>query len=204
MCWRKPGRMAERSKEPGSRKSSVENSGTGVCAWVRIPLLSENVLNKTRQSLQPTNSVALERQFKMTVRSTKKKQKNATSSVVDWKSGFKVHKKEDTQPRHVKHGCTRGFTCKSFQMDYTNRLADYISELKKLANGKATKRKKKTYRRKQGRIAERSKEPGSRKSSVENSGTRVCASVRIPLLSENVLSAMRQSLQLTNSVTLER
>ena len=134
----------------------------------------------------------------------KKTKKNATSSVVDRKSGFKVHKKEDTQPRHVKHGCTRGFTCKSFQMDYTNRLANYISELKKLANGKATKRKKKTCRRKKGRIAERSKEPGSRKSSVENSGTRVCAWVRIPLLSENVLSAMRQSLKLTNSVKLER
>ena len=112
--------------------------------------------------------------------------------------------KDDTQPRHVKHESRRGFKRKSFRMDNTNRLADKISELKKLANGKATNRKKKMCRRKQGRIAERSKEPGSRKSSVENSGTRMCAWVRIPLLSENILNTMRQSLWLTNSVTLER
>ena len=140
MCCRKPGRMAERSKAPGSGNSSVENSGTRVCAWVRILLLSENVLNTMRQSIQLPNSVALERQFKITVQSTKK---IATSSVVDRKSGFKVHKKEDTHPRHVKHENTRGFERKSFQMDYTNRLADYISELKKIANPKATNRKKK-------------------------------------------------------------
>ena len=34
------GRMAERSKAPDSRNFSVENSGTQMCAWVRIPLLS--------------------------------------------------------------------------------------------------------------------------------------------------------------------
>ena len=34
------GRMAERSKAPDSRNCSVENSGTRMCAWVRIPLLS--------------------------------------------------------------------------------------------------------------------------------------------------------------------
>ena len=60
-CRRKPGRMAERSKAPDSRISSVENSGTHVCPWVRIPLLSDNVLNTMRQSLQPTNSVTQER-----------------------------------------------------------------------------------------------------------------------------------------------
>ena len=73
-CRLKPGRMAERSKAPDSRNSSVENSGTRVCAWVRIPILSENVLKTMRQSLQLTNSVILERQFKMTVQS-KRKQK---------------------------------------------------------------------------------------------------------------------------------
>ena len=64
-----------------TRKSSVENSGTRVCAWVRIPLLSENVLNTTRQSLQLTNSVILERQFKMTVQS---KRKQTTRNVIGW------------------------------------------------------------------------------------------------------------------------
>ena len=44
--------------------------------------------------------------------------------MVDRKSGFNVHKKEDTHPRHVKHEYTRGFERKSFQMDYTNRVAD--------------------------------------------------------------------------------
>ena len=63
--------------------------------------------------------------------------------MVDRKSGLKVHKKEDTQSRHVQHENTRGFERKSFQMDYTNRIADYISELKKLANGKATNRERK-------------------------------------------------------------
>ena len=76
-----PGRMAERSKAPDSRTSSVENSDTRVCAWVRIPLLSEKVLNTTRQSLQLTNSVILERQFKMTVQS---KRKQTTRNVIGW------------------------------------------------------------------------------------------------------------------------
>ena len=39
-------------------------------------------------------------------------------------SGLKMHKKEDTQQRHVKHETTRGFERESFQMDDTNRLAD--------------------------------------------------------------------------------
>ena len=75
-CRRKTATMAERSKAPGSRNSTVENSGTRVCAWVRIPLLSENVLNTMRQSLQLTNSLILERQFKMTVQSKKKQKKS--------------------------------------------------------------------------------------------------------------------------------
>ena len=37
----------------------------------------------------------------------------------------------------------RGFEQKTFQMDDTNRLAEYISELKNLPNGKATNQKKK-------------------------------------------------------------
>ena len=77
----KPGRMAERSRAPDSRNSSVENSGTRVCAWVRIPLLSANVLNNMRQSLRLTNSVILERQFKMTVQS---KRKQTTRNVIGW------------------------------------------------------------------------------------------------------------------------
>ena len=88
-------------------------------------------------------------------------------------------------------------------MDDTNRLADYISELKNLPNWKSTNHTEKN-RGKPGGMAERSKAPDSRNSSLENSGTRVCAWVRIPLLSENVLNTLKQSLQLTNSVILER
>ena len=103
----------------------------------------------------------------------------------------------------MKHDSTRGFKCKSFQRDDTNRLAGYISELKMSLNWNDTDQKE-ICRRKPGRMAELSKAPDSRISSVEKSGTRVCAWVRIPLLSENVLNTMRQSLQLTNSVILER
>ena len=89
-------------------------------------------------------------------------------------------------------------------MDDRNSLADYISELKMSFNWKDTEQKEKMGRRKPGRMAERFKAPDSRKSSVEISGTPVCAWVQIPLMSENVLNTMRQSLQLTNSVILER
>ena len=88
-------------------------------------------------------------------------------------------------------------------MDETNRLADYISELKMLLNWKDTDQKE-IWRRKPGRMPERSKAPDSRHPSVEKTGTRVCAWVRIPLPSENVLNTTRQSLQLTNSVILQR
>ena len=93
----KPGRMGEQSKAPDSRKSSVENSGTRVCAWVRMPLLSENVFNTTRQSLQLTNSIILERQFKMTVQS---KRKQTTRNVIGWLIAvwFKMQKKERRYP----------------------------------------------------------------------------------------------------------
>ena len=114
-----------------------------------------------------------------------------------------MHKKEDTRRRHVKHDSMRGLKFKSFQIDDTSHLADYISELKMSLDWKDTDQKEICWR-KAGRMPERSKAPDSRNSSVENSGTRVCAWVRIPLLSENVLNTMRQSLQLTNSVILER
>ena len=78
-------------------------------------------------------------------------------------------------------------------MDDTNSLADYISELKMSLNWKHTEQKEKMCRRKPGRMAEWSKAPDSRNSSVEISGTPVCAWVRIPLLSENVLNTLKQS-----------
>ena len=133
-----------------------------------------------------------------------KENKRLAASLGVWKpSSLKVHKKEDTRWRHVKHDSTRGFECKSFQIDNTNRLAGYISELKMSLNWKDTDQKE-ICRRKSGRMAERSKAPDSRNSSVENSVTRVCAWVRFPLLSENVMNTMRQSPQVTNSVILER
>ena len=53
--------------------------------------------------------------------------------------------------------------------------------------------------------AQRSNAPDSRNFSVQTSGKRMSAraGVRIPLLSENVLDAMRQNLQLTNSLILK-
>ena len=202
ICRRKPGRKARRSEAPDTRNFAVENSGTRVCAWVRIPHLSENVLNTMRQSLRLTNSVILERQFKMTVQS---KRKQTTRNVIGWliAEQFKSAQKKDTRRRHVKHDSTRGFKCKSFQRDDTNHLADYISELKTSLNWNDTHQKE-ICRLNPGRMAERSNAPYSRNSSVENSGTRVCAWARFPLLSENVLNTMRQSPQLTNSVILER
>ena len=142
--------MAERSEAPDSRNSSVEKSGTRVCAWVRIPLLSENVLNTTRQSLQLTNSVILERQFKMTVQSQRKeKTRNVLGRLIA--EQFESAQKKDTRRRHVKHDSTRGFKCKSFQIDDTNRLADYISELKRSLKWNDTDQKK-ICRRKPGRM----------------------------------------------------
>ena len=69
----------QRSNAPDRRISSTETSGTKVCAWVPITPLSENVFNTMRQSLQLTNSVILERQFKMTAQS---KRKQKTRNVI--------------------------------------------------------------------------------------------------------------------------
>ena len=185
ICRRKSGRMAERSKAPDSRNSSVENSGTRVCAWVRIPLLSENVLNTMKQSLQLTNSVILERQIKMTVQSKRKQKTRNFIGRLIAEQLKSAQKRGYPAKTYVKHDSTRGFKSKSFQIDDPNRLADYIPELKRTINWNDTDQKE-ICRRKSGRMAERSKAPDSRNSSVENSGTRVCAWVRIPLLSENV------------------
>ena len=71
-----------------------------------------------------------------------KENKRLATSLGGWEpSNLKVHKKEDTQRRHVKHDSTRGFKCKSFQIDDTNRLADYISELKMSLNWNDTNQK---------------------------------------------------------------
>ena len=72
---------AQRSNAPDCRISLVETSGTPVCAWVQIPLLSENVLKTMRHSLQLTNSVILERHLKMTVQSERKQK---TCNVIGW------------------------------------------------------------------------------------------------------------------------
>ena len=156
-----------------------------------------------KQSLQLTNSVILELQFKMTLQSKRKqKTRNVIGRLIAelFKS---AQKEEDTRRRLVKRDSTRGFNCKSFQRDDTNRLADYISELKMSLNWNDTDQKE-ICRRKPGRMAERSEAPDSRDTSVENSGTRVSAWVRFPLLSENFLNTMSQNPQLTNSVILER
>ena len=60
-----------------------------------------------------------------------KENQRLATSLGGWQPiTLKVHKKEDTRRRHVRHDSTRGFKCKSFQIDDTSRLADYISELK--------------------------------------------------------------------------
>ena len=55
-------------------------------------------------------------------------------------SGLTVHRKEDNQPRHVKHECTRGFKRKSFEMDEENLLHLWIE---KFTQWKAHKKKRK-------------------------------------------------------------
>ena len=72
-------------------------------------------------------------------------QKRKKSQRHPWPTAerFISAQKEDNQPRHVKHESTRGLKRKSFEMDDTNRSADYISKLKSLLNGKATHQKKK-------------------------------------------------------------
>ena len=68
-----------------------------MCAWDRIPYLSENVSNAMRQSLELTNSLILERQIQMTAQS-KKNEKNRNVIRGWYPSNFKVPKKDDTQP----------------------------------------------------------------------------------------------------------
>ena len=96
----------------------------------------------------------------------------------------------------------RGFKRKSFEMDDTKRLADYISEMQIQPNWKITHHTEKC-RRKPGRMAGRSKAPDARNYLFENGDTRVCAWVRSPLLSENISDVMRHKIQLTNSLILK-
>ena len=96
----------------------------------------------------------------------------------------------------------RGFKRKSFEMDDTNRLADYTSEMQIQPNWKITHHTGKC-RRKPGRMAGRSKIPDARNYLFENGDTRVCAWVRSPLLSENISDVMRDKIQLTNSLILK-
>ena len=96
----------------------------------------------------------------------------------------------------------RGFKRKPFEMDDTNRLADYISEMQIQPNWKITHHTEKC-RRKPGRMAGRSKAPAARNYLFENIDTRVCAWVRRPLLSENISDVMRHKIQVTNSLILK-
>ena len=56
---RVPDKMAKRYNAPDSRISSVYNSGTRVCAWVRIPVLPEHVWDAMREILQLMKSPIL-------------------------------------------------------------------------------------------------------------------------------------------------
>ena len=116
---------------------------------------------------------------------------------------FKSAQKKDTQQRHVIHECMRGFKRKSFEMDDTNRLAYYTSEMQIQPNWKITHHTEKC-RRKPGRMAGRSKAPDARNYLFENGDTRVCAWVRSPLLSENISDVMRHKIQLTKSLILKK
>ena len=196
---RKPSRMAERSKAPDSRYSSVENSGTRVCAWVLIPLLSESVWNTMRQSLQTTKSVTLERQLKMTVPS--KKQKNRNVIRGRWPRGFEMHKKEDTRRRYQKNARTCAFKRKSSKMEDANHAEDYISELKMLPEWHSATRKQNCWR-KPGRMAEKYNAPGSRFSSREFCYASLCVGSE-PTPVRKILNRIKQNLQLTNSLKLE-
>ena len=77
----------------------------------------------------------------MTVQSKRKqKARNVIGRLIA--EHFKSAQKKDTRRRHVKHDSTIGFKWKSFQIDDTNRLADYISELKMSLNWNDTDQRK--------------------------------------------------------------
>ena len=103
----------------------------------------------------------------------------------------------------MEHESTRGFERKPFEMDDTNRLADYISELKKLPNGKAINQKKKCV---DGNQAEWPSD--LRRQAQENPQSRTmvheCVRGFKSHHSENVLNTISQSRQPTKSVTLKR
>ena len=101
MCRRKQGKMAERSKEPGSRNSSVEISGSRVCAWVRIHSCQKTFWTRwgrafSRQILSHWN-------VNWRWQSKAQNKKIATSSVVDnravWNSTKKRYPNETCETR---------------------------------------------------------------------------------------------------------
>ena len=140
-CLLQPVRAAERCQALDSSSSWVENSATRLCAWVLIPLVSGNVLNTMRQNLQQTNSVILERQFKMTVPG-KRKQKIATSSVAYGRAVQKCTKKK-IPSRDMWNTNVSVRLNANLSKGMTNRRADHISESKTLPNWKCTDVKEK-------------------------------------------------------------
>ena len=129
-----------------------------------------------RQSLQLTNSVILERKFKMTVQS-KRKQKNRQVVCGGQTNGWKLHKKipsRDMWNTNVRMGLKANLYRRMTQT--VHQTKSLICKFYPIEKAHIIQKK---CRRKPGRMAERSKAPDSRNSSVENSGTRVCAWVRI-------------------------
>ena len=149
-CRRKPGRMAE-----GLRRHTQKFPQSRI-------LEHECVCGFESDSCQTTFWTRWGRAFSRQIlshwnvnwrwQSKAKNKKFAMSSVVDNRAVWNSTKK-GTQTRHVKHECTRWFERKSFHMDNTNRLADYISEMQILPNWKSAYLTKKC-RRKSGRMAE--------------------------------------------------
>ena len=195
---RKPGRMAERSKAPDSRNSSVENSGPSVCVG--------SSPNPVRKRFEQDEAEALADKFYHTGTlieddSPKQKQKNRNVIRGRWPSGFEVHEKEDTRRRYQKNARTCAFKRKSLKMEDANHAEDYISELKMLPEWHSATRKQ-NCRRKPGRMAEKYNAPGSRFSSREFCYASLCVGSE-PTPVRKILNRIKQNLQLTNSLKLE-
>ena len=126
----KPGSVVERSKAPDSKKLlSWEFWYTNVCVDSNpFPVQKRFERDEAEPSADKfchTGTSIQDDSAKQ--KKTKKIAKSSAVRDVVWgwqASDLKLNKKKDTQTRHVKHECTRGFKRKSLQMDDTNCLAE--------------------------------------------------------------------------------
>ena len=180
MCRRKPGRMDERSKAAGSRKSSVKNSDTRVCVGSNPTTVGKRF---EHDKTEPSAGKFCHTETLIQDDSPKQKQ-TKDSQRHPWliAGRFKSAQKRRYQAKTCGTRKYAWVWTKTFWNGWHKPFSRLHLGIEKVTQWKGHKSKEKMCRRKPGRMAERSKAPGSRKSAVENSGTRVCAWVPIPPL----------------------